>query len=72
MFPVLSQIPGISDFLPCPRMVRVASVVGIAMTTTCTIVAWCHLDMSVVEIVTLESLVLEWVTQTQAIIEYNS
>ena len=49
-----------------------ASVVGIAMTTTCTIVAWCHLDMSVVEIVTLESLVLEWVTQTQAIIEYNS
>jgi len=28
--------------LPCPRMVRVASVVGIAMTTTCTIMAWHH------------------------------
>jgi len=30
------------------------------------------LDMSVVETVTLESLVLGWVTQTQAITEYNS
>ena len=37
--PVLSQVPGFSDFLPCSRTVRVASVVGIAMTTTRTIMA---------------------------------